>query len=80
MDLPMPVRRIVATTEIKEDRNRVALQRGPLVYCFEFADNDKKAMNILLPDNISFTTKFNPELLHGVVLLQRDVPVPDYFC
>ena len=46
LNLPMPVRRIVAIDKVTEDQNRVALQRGPLVYCFEHADNDGKAMNI----------------------------------
>ena len=75
LDLPMPVRRIVATEEIVEDRNRVALQRGPLVYCFEHADNDGKAMNIVIPDNVNFTAEFNSGLLNGVVALQAEAPV-----
>jgi uncharacterized protein len=75
LNMPMPVRRIVALEEIKDDRNRVALQRGPLVYCFEHADNDGKAMNIVIPDNISFTSEFKPQLLNGVVVLQTEAPV-----
>ena len=75
LDLPMPVRRITATDKIVEDRNRVALQRGPLVYCFEHADNDGKAMNIVIPDNVNFTAEFNPGLLNGVVALQAEAPV-----
>ena len=39
LNLPMPVRKVVAIKEVKDDRNRVALQRGPLVYCFEHVDN-----------------------------------------
>jgi len=74
-NLPMPVRRIVAIDEIKDDRNRVALQRGPLVYCFEHIDNDGKAMNIAIPDNISFTAEFKSDLLNGLVVLQAEAPV-----
>jgi len=75
LNMPMPVRRIVATDKIKDNINRVALQRGPLVYCFEFADNNGKAMNIVIPDNISFTSIFKPDLLNGVVVLQAEAPV-----
>jgi len=75
LNMPMPVRRIVANDNIKDDNGRVALQRGPLVYCFEFADNNGKAMNIVIPDNISFTSMFKPELLNGVVVLQTEAPV-----
>lgn len=75
LDLPMPVRRIVAIEEVKENINRVALQRGPLVYCFEHPDNNGKAMNILVPDNINFSSEFNPGLLNGVVALKAQAPV-----
>lgn len=75
LELPMPVRRIVADVQIAEDRNRVALQRGPLVYCFEHADNNGKAMNILIPDNIKFSAEFKPGLLNGIVVLQAEAPV-----
>jgi uncharacterized protein len=75
LNMPMPVRRIIAVDEIKDDRNRVALQRGPLVYCFEHVDNEGKAMNIVIPDNISFTSEFKPQLLNGVVVLQAEAPV-----
>jgi uncharacterized protein len=76
LDIPMPVRRIIATDEVKEDRNRVALQRGPLVYCFEYVDNYGKAMNIMVPDNLRFAAEYKPELLNGVVVLQADASVP----
>ena len=36
---PMEVKRISARSEVEADRGRVALQRGPLVYCFEECDN-----------------------------------------
>lgn len=75
LNLPMPVRRIVALDEVKEDLNRVALQRGPLVYCFEHVDNDGKAMNIVIPDNIMFTAEFKPDLLNGIVVLQAEAPI-----
>ena len=75
LNLPMPVRRIVAINDIKDDRNRVALQRGPLVYCFEHADNNGKAMNILVPDAINFIAEFRADLLNGVVVLHATAPV-----
>jgi len=67
--LPMEVRRVVAIDSIKENRNRIALQRGPLVYCVEGADNGDKAMNIILRDKQTFTTDYKPDLLGGVVVI-----------
>jgi DUF1680 family protein len=75
IDLPMPVRRIVAIDKVKENQNRVALQRGPLVYCFEHADNDGKAMNIVIPDQAVFKTEFKSELLNGIVVIQTQATI-----
>jgi len=75
LNLPMPVRRIVAIENVKDDQNRVALQRGPLVYCFEHPDNDGKVMDIVLPDKAIFKTAFNATLLDGIVSIQTQAPV-----
>ena len=75
MDIPMPVRRIVAIEEIEENRNRVALQRGPLVYCFEHVDNNGRVMNIVLPDDVRLNAEFRPELLGGVMAIRGNIPV-----
>ena len=75
LDMPMPVRRIIANEKIKENHNRVALQRGPLVYCFEYVDNGGKALNIVVPDDITFTAEFQPGLLGGVTVLKGQTPV-----
>jgi len=73
--LPMEVRRVVAIDSIRENRNRIALQRGPLVYCVEGADNEGKALNIILPDKQTFTTEYKPELLGGVVIINTEAQV-----
>ena len=43
LTLPMPIRRIVANDSVEADRGRVALQRGPLVYCAEWPDNPRRS-------------------------------------
>ena len=74
LTLPMDVKRIVARTELKQDVDRVALQRGPLVYCVEGADNNGKAWDLILPDNATFKTSFQKNLLEGVVTIQFQAP------
>jgi uncharacterized protein len=70
LHLPMPVRRVAAHERVEADRGRVALQRGPLVYCAEWADNpDERVRNLLLPDDASVTPEFRPDLLGGVTVL-----------
>jgi hypothetical protein len=74
VNLPMEVRRVVANEKLKEDIGKVALQRGPLMYCAEWKDNNGKAGNIIMPGSAAFTTEFKPELLNGVMVLKSDVP------
>ena len=74
VDLPMEVRRVVANEKIKDDRGKIALQRGPLMYCAEWTDNNGKTSNIIIPANTNFTTEYKAELLNGVTVLKAEVP------
>lgn len=74
LTLPMEVRRVVASENIKEDIGKVALQRGPLIYCAEWADNNGKVANMILPQGARFTTEFKPGLLNGVTVIKTEVP------
>ena len=71
LELPMPVRLAVAHDQVRENTGRVALERGPLVYCVEGVDNDQLATphNLLLAPGAEFTAVFRPELLGGVSAL-----------
>ncbi len=55
--IPMDIKKIISRDELKQNNDRIALQRGPLVYCFEGADNNGKAWNIVLPANAVFTSE-----------------------
>lgn len=73
--LPMQVRKVIASEKVQENVGKVALERGPLVYCFEHPDNNGKAMNIILPDNAKATSKFQADLLGGVTTIQCEASV-----
>jgi hypothetical protein len=69
--IPMPVRRVVAHPNVEADRDRVALQRGPIVYAAEWVDNPNgKTRNIVLPDTSRLTTEFKADLLNGVQVIR----------
>jgi DUF1680 family protein len=71
LNLPMPVRRVVASEQVAADRGRVALQRGPLVYCAEWPDNPNgRVRNLVLPDSGPLTAEFKPGLLNGVEIIK----------
>lgn len=69
--LPMDIRRVVANEKVEADRGRTAIQYGPLVYAAEWKDNkDNFVRNILLPAETNLKTKFEPELLNGVQVIE----------
>ena len=70
LNLPMPVRRVAANDAVKEDAGKIALQRGPLVFCAEGADNGGKALGLGIPDGAVFKAEFRPNLLKGVVVIK----------
>jgi DUF1680 family protein len=71
LNLPMPVRRIVANDKVQADRERVALQRGPIVYAAEWPDNPNgKVRNIVLPDASALTSEFRADMLNGVSVVK----------
>ncbi|MFZ0589316.1 MAG: glycoside hydrolase family 127 protein [Bryobacteraceae bacterium] len=70
LELPMPVQRIVANTHVAADRGRIAFQRGPLVYAFEWPDNDDgHVRNLLVEDRERISAEFKSDLLGGVEVI-----------
>ena len=67
--LNMPVERVYAHPLVRADRQRVALQRGPLVYCLEGVDNGEDLDALFLGSNSRFEPTFAPEILGGIVVL-----------
>jgi len=74
VNLPMEVRRVVANEKITNDIGKVALQRGPIMYCAEWVDNNSRTSNLIIPANTVFKTEFNPGILNGVMTLKATVP------
>ena len=70
LHLPMPVRRVVSHEGIAGNRGRVAVERGPLVYCAEGVDNGGKALDLTLPDGAALTAEHDTELLGGVTTIR----------
>lgn len=70
LTLPMNVQRVIANSNLPDDIGKIALQRGPIMYCAEWKDNDGKATNIIIPKSTSFTTEYKSDLLNGVMVLK----------
>ncbi len=69
LHLPMPVRRVITNEKVVSNRGKVALQRGPLVYCLEGPDNEGHVLNMVIPDDTAFKTEHRADLLGGVTVI-----------
>lgn len=73
--LPMAIRQVGSRKEVKADQERVALQRGPLVYCVEGIDNKGLTWSIVVPDKATFTTQSLQILDEPVIAIRANLSV-----
>ena len=71
LDLPMPVRKVIADERIADDRDKMAIQRGPMIYCAEWPDNNSgNILNVMIMKDADFTTEYVPSLLQGTQVIK----------
>jgi DUF1680 family protein len=77
LQLDMAPHLVAANPLVREDYGRVAVQRGPLLYCLEQVDQEDKAsvFDVVLPAGTDpsrgFTSEFRPDMLGGIVVLKH---------
>ncbi|MCA9734062.1 MAG: glycoside hydrolase family 127 protein [Deferribacteres bacterium] len=69
LNLPMPVRRVLANENVAADLQKIALERGPVVYCIEGMDNRDNVLDMRLADDTRLQTRFRGDKLGGIVEL-----------
>jgi DUF1680 family protein len=72
LTLPMPVRRIYGNPLLRHVAGKIAVQRGPLVYCLEQADNGEALHNLWLPRHATFTTAEGKGVLAHQTVIQAE--------
>jgi DUF1680 family protein len=77
LELAMPIERMYANPSVRQDAGCVSLQRGPLVYCLEGADNHLPLHRIVVPRTAELASDFNPDLLGGVAVVHGKALVED---
>jgi len=77
LDLPMPPVAMAASPHVEADFGRVALMRGPLVYCLEEADNGAELFQVTLPPTAELKAMHRHDLLGGVITLEALAETPD---
>src|SRR5207244_4169495 len=64
--LAMPVERVAAHPHVRQDVGCIALQRGPIIYCLEQADNGAQLASVVVPRDAHLTAAFDKDLFGGV--------------
>jgi len=73
VDLPMPVEKVVANEQVKADRGRFALQKGPIIYCLEGVDHkDSMVQSIVVDKKEAVGSVYEDGLLRGVTVLTTE--------
>jgi hypothetical protein len=71
LDLPMPVRRVLAHERVEANTGKVALMRGPVVYCLEGVDNkDLDLCKLSLHRSANLVAEQRAKLLDGVTVIR----------
>jgi len=71
VEWPMAIQRMLCNEKVEANRGRVALQRGPLVYCIEHPDVASGSVsNLILPDDAELTAHHTEDLLRGVTVIK----------
>ncbi|OLP62478.1 hypothetical protein BJF93_22520 [Xaviernesmea oryzae] len=72
LSFDMPVDRLYAHPAVSEDAGRVALRRGPVVYCVEETDIGTEPQRLRLPADAALEVHFEPDLLGGATVLSGE--------
>lgn len=74
----MEPRTVTANNNVEADRGRIAVERGPVVYCAEWPDNDFDVLSTFMNRDPQFTVEAHPELLCGINTIVTDAQVLGY--
>lgn len=78
--MDMPVRQVVADKHIKTNAGKVAIERGPVVYCAEGHDNHGKALGLRIQAGQNFQPEFQKDMLGGITVLRSgDMTLIPYY-
>ncbi len=74
----MEPRTVIANENVAADRGRVAFERGPLVYCAEWPDNEFDIHHIIVNQNPKITATNRPDIINGLITLTTDAQTLAY--
>ncbi len=79
LDMDMPVRLVKSHEKVEANKNKIAIERGPLVYCAEQIDNLEGVLNLKMDPNQNFLYEYDNELLNGLGVLKGNFKAIPYY-
>ena len=74
----MEPRTVKAHPLVEADRGKISVERGPIVYCAEWPDNDFSVLNAIIPKKPKFTVEKKPDMLYGLNMISTEAQVLAY--
>lgn len=74
----MEPRTVKANNNVEADRGRIAIERGPIVYCAEWCDNDFDVLSTIMNRNPKFDVVNKPDMLYGIKQLETKAQTIGY--
>ena len=74
----MEPRTVKANAKVEADKGKIAVERGPIVYCAEWPDNDFSVLGVMMNKKPVFTVEAKPELLYGITMLHTGAQTLSY--
>ncbi|KAA6334470.1 Non-reducing end beta-L-arabinofuranosidase [termite gut metagenome] len=74
----MEVRTVKANEKVEADRGRVSVERGPIVYCAEWPDNDFDVLSVFMNRKPEFKVVSKPDILYGINQITTDAQTLSY--
>jgi DUF1680 family protein len=80
INIPMPIRRVLSNKKVEDNAGKVAIERGPIVYCIESVDNNVESIfNISLSDNAKFDNADYRNIIDGIFISSGDINFIPYY-
>ncbi|MFX0039829.1 MAG: glycoside hydrolase family 127 protein [Promethearchaeota archaeon] len=80
LNIPMPIRRVLCNEKVKENIGKVAIERGPIVYCAEDIDNNVDSIHsLLLRDSDILKQDYRDDILGGINIIFNELYLIPYY-
>ena len=77
MEMQMPARYVVANSNVAADIGKMAIEKGPIVYCAEWPNNDANVLSLSLVDSVPLWSDAIKDLLGGIAIVHAKALSPD---